>query len=240
MRLDIWSDVVCPFCYIGKRRVEAALLRFEHADEVRLTWHSFQLDPAAPRSGTNDPPGTARVLAAKYGVDIEQARAMNARVTSMAAGEGLDFRLDSARRGNTLDAHRLLHEAAAHGFQGALKERLLRAYFTEGERIDDRGTLLRLAADAGLDGEVAAAVLDGDRHADAVYADQAEAAALGATGVPFVVLEQRYGITGAQSVEVFLSALERAWAEREPDATGDAGAGPPQPPMPRPNTSRTV
>lgn len=214
MRVDIWSDVVCPWCYIGKRRLEAALSNFEHADEVRLTWRSFQLDPSAAPSIPDDAPGTAARLAAKYGVDLAQAQAMNARVTSVAAGDGLDFRLDSARSSNSLDAHRLLHEAAAHRLQAALKERLLRGYFTEGERIDDHDTLLRLATEAGLDGPRVTAVLDSDLHADAVRADQTEAAALGVTGVPFVVVDWRYGVSGAQPVEVFVSALEEAWASR--------------------------
>ena len=216
MLVEIWSDVVCPWCYIGKRRLEGALSNFDHADEVRVSWRSFQLDPSAALSRPEDAPGTAERLAAKYGVDLAQARAMNARVTSVAAEEGLAFRLDSARGANTMDAHRLLHEAAAHGLQDSLKERLLRAYFTEGERVDDDETLLRLAKEARLDAATASAVLDGDAHTDAVYADQAEAAALGATGVPFVVVDRRYGVSGAQPVEVFVRALEKAWGERAP------------------------
>ena len=227
MLIEIWSDVVCPWCYVGKRRLESALATFEHAEEVEVRWRSFQLDPAAPRSRPDDAPGTAERLSRKYGVGIEQARAMNDRVTSLAAAEGLEFRLDHARGTNTLDAHRLLHEAAAHGLQDALKERLLRAYFTGGERIDDPEVLARVATEAGLDAETVTVVLSSDEHADAVRADQDEARALGATGVPFAVVDRRYGVSGAQPVEVFTAALERAWADRAPVTvlSGAVGAG---------------
>ena len=216
MLIEIWSDVVCPWCYVGKRRLESALAAFEHADEVEIRWRSFQLDPTAPRSGADDPPGTAGRLSRKYGVDLEQAQAMNDRVSSMAAAEGLDFHLDRARGTNTADAHRLLHEAAAHGLQGALKERLLHAYFTEGERIDDRDVLTRLSIESGLEAATVSRVLESGEHGDAVRADQNEAHALGATGVPFTVVDRRYGVSGAQPVEVFTAALERAWANRAP------------------------
>jgi len=214
--IEIWSDVACPFCYVGKRHLEAALADFDHRDEVEVRWRSFQLDPSAARSTPDDPPGTARLIAAKYGMPLEQAEAMNDRVTAMAAEAGLDFHLDAARQANTLDAHRLLHEAARHGAQDALKERLLRAYFTDGERVDDSTLLTRLAVEAGVPQEATERVLGSGEHADAVQADQSEAAALGATGVPFVVVDRRYGVAGAQPVQVFTRTLEQAWAERVP------------------------
>lgn len=214
MLIEMWADVVCPWCYLGKRRLESALAGFDQADNVDVRWRSFQLDPAAPTSSPDDPAGTAGHLADKYGVDLTQAHAMNGRVTALAAEEGLPMRLDRARPANTLDAHRLIQEAARRGVQGAMAERLMRAYFAEGERVDEPGTLLRLSADAGLDEAAARAVLESELHADQVRADQAEAAALGATGVPFVVLDRRLGVSGAQPVEVFRTALSRAWAGR--------------------------
>ena len=213
MQVEIWSDVVCPWCYIGKRRFEAALATFKHRDQVEITWKSFQLDPQAPRTseGTLD-----QVLAKKYGVSAEKAAAMNARVTTLAAQEGLDYHLDLAHPGNTFDAHRLIHLAAAHGLQGEMKERLMRAYFTEGQPIGETETLVRLAADTGLDADEAREVLAADTYADEVVADEREARVLGISGVPFFVLDEKYGISGAQPVEVFQQALEQAWAESHP------------------------
>jgi predicted DsbA family dithiol-disulfide isomerase len=210
LSVDIWSDVVCPWCYIGKRRFEAALAQFPQRDEVDVTYHSFELDPDAP--ARHDRPGPAR-LAEKYGVSLEEAQAMNDRVSEIAAQDGLHYRLDIARGGNTFGAHRLLHLALAHGVQPALKERLMEAYFTEGEPISDPDTLVRLAADAGVPEEESRTVLEGDRYADAVREDERLGAQLGIRGVPFFVIGRRYGISGAQPADVLLGALERAWAE---------------------------
>lgn len=213
MKVEIWSDVVCPWCAIGKRRFETALAGFEHADDVEVVWRSFELDPAAPRQ----PAGSAtQRLAEKYGVPLEQAEAMNARVTEQAAGEGLEFRMDLARPGNTVDAHRLLHLAKDRGVQGAVKDRLLKAYFTEGEAISDPATLARLGAEAGLDANEAAEVLAGDRYRAEVRADEAEARALGISGVPFFVLDRKYGVSGAQPADLFAQALRQAYAEARP------------------------
>jgi predicted DsbA family dithiol-disulfide isomerase len=209
VNVAIWSDVVCPWCYIGKRHFEAALADFEHRDEVSRVWRSFQLDPRAPAVSEGDPLDR---LAAKYGMTRAQAEAAQARVTATAAAAGLDFHLDRARSGNTFDAHRLLHHAASVGHQDALKERLMAAYFTEGEAIGDRGVLVRLAGAAGLDCDAASAVLHGDDFAEAVHGDVQTARELGITGVPFFVIDGRYGISGAQPAEVILSALRRAWS----------------------------
>jgi predicted DsbA family dithiol-disulfide isomerase len=216
MKVEIWSDVVCPWCYVGKRRLERALAAVPWRAEVELRWRSFQLDPSAPRSGPDDPAGTAPRLAAKYGTDLAGAHRMNARMEGEAAREGVEMRLDRARGTATLDAHRLAHEARAHGVEDAVTEALMRAYFTEGRRIDDPEVLADVTTGAGLPAERAAAVLGSDAHAAAVRAEHAEAVALGATGVPFVVLDRRYGVAGAQPVEVFLQALERARADAVP------------------------
>jgi predicted DsbA family dithiol-disulfide isomerase len=209
MTIDIWSDIVCPWCYIGKRRFEQALARFAHRDQVQLIWRSFELDPHAPRQS----PGTLNdMLVRKIGVSLAQAAAMHAQVTALAAKEGLDYQLDRARHGNTFDAHRLIHLAARHGRQAQAKERLLRAYFTDGLPIGDRDTLLTLGAELGLPSDDVRAMLEGDAYAEAVRADEQRARALGISGVPFYVIDKRYGVSGAQDSAVFLDALEQAWA----------------------------
>jgi predicted DsbA family dithiol-disulfide isomerase len=210
LTVEIWSDVVCPWCYIGKRRFEAALETFEHADEVTLMWRSFELDPEAPKQ--TDGTATER-LAAKYGMSLERATQMHAEMTARAAADGLDFRFDRARGGNTFDAHRLIHLAATYGHQAAAKERLMRAYFTEGEAIGDPQTLIRLVSEVGVDAAEALDVLQTDRFAEDVREDEVLASSLGIQGVPFFVLDRRYGVSGAQPPEVLLQALEQAWGE---------------------------
>jgi len=225
VKVEIWSDVVCPWCYIGKRRFEAALERFAHRDDVEVLWHSFELDPStrsvrAPGEG----PDHADVLAAKYGMSRTRAEAAIDSMSQAAAGEGLEFRMDRSLASNTFDAHQLIHLAAAHGLQGQVKERLLRAYFTEGEPVGDRDTLVRLAAEAGLDAAEVAQALETQEHAAAVRSDEAEAHTLGITGVPFFVVDRRYGVSGAQPAEQLLAVLERAWSERAPLTLVDASA----------------
>jgi predicted DsbA family dithiol-disulfide isomerase len=205
--VEIWSDVVCPWCYVGKRRFEHALERFPHRDQVELTWRSFQLDPTAPPERTDS---SAEHLARKYGMSLEQAEKSNAQMTDLAASEGLEYHLDRTRGGNSFDAHRLIHLAAAHGRQDAMKERLMRAYFTEGQAIGDRDTLVRLAGEVGID----PAPLAGEAYADAVHADEELAARIGIRGVPYFVLDRRYGVSGAQPSELLLQALEKAWEAR--------------------------
>lgn len=213
MKVEVWSDVVCPWCAIGKRRFEKALARFAHRDEVEVTWHSFELDPSAPREHDGD---LADHLAAKYGLTRERAEAMHRQMTENAAAEGWDFHFERARRGNTFDAHRLLHLAAERDVQDAVKERLFRAYFEEGEAIADHATLVRLVAEAGLDPDEARAVLASGRYADQVRADQRQAQAYGITGVPFFVVDRKYGVAGAQPPEALLQVLDTAWAEAHP------------------------
>jgi predicted DsbA family dithiol-disulfide isomerase len=215
MQVDIFSDVVCPWCAIGKRRFEAALGQFEHAEEIEVVWRAFELDPNAPARREGD---YADRLARKYGMSREQAVAAHESLTATAAAEGLDFHFDRAQSGNTFDAHRLLHYAreAGPGLQDALKERLFLAYFTEGEAIGDPETLVRLAAEVGLDRQQCAEILASDRYAAAVRADEREAHDLEVTGVPFFVVDGKFGIPGAQDAETILSVLRRAWAKAHP------------------------
>lgn len=213
MQVEIWSDVLCPWCYIGKRRFEAGLARFAHVDEVQVTWRSFELDPSAPRR--REGPLDAH-LAAKYGVGLAGARALQDRMTATAAEEGLAYDFARARAGSSFDAHRLLHLAAERGCQDAMKERLLAAYLCEGEAIGEPETLTRLAAAVGLEAEEARAVLASDRYAEAVRADEEAAGELGISGVPFFVIDRAFGVSGAQSPEVIVQVLDRAWSERHP------------------------
>jgi predicted DsbA family dithiol-disulfide isomerase len=210
MNVEIWSDIACPWCYIGKRRFEAALASFEGRDDVHVTWRSFELDPAAPREREGD---NADHLAAKYGTTREAALGMFQNMTDVAAAEGLDFRFDIARGGNTFDAHRLLHLADHHGVQDAVKERFLRAYLTEGEVIGDPEVLQRLAVEAGLPVDDVLEVLGTDRYAAEVREEERTASALGITGVPFFVVDRTYGASGAQPPEALAELLRRALPE---------------------------
>ena len=205
LTVEIWSDIVCPWCYVGKRRLESALARFE--PPVEVTWRSFELDPSAPRE--RDLPA-AEHLAAKYGMSVEQAEASQAQLTELAAGEGLEYHLDRTRGGNSFDAHRMIHLAAAHDLQDAAKERVMRAYFTEAAPIGDPDTLVRLMGEIGIDEDEARAVLQGDAYADAVRADEQLAHRIGIQGVPFFVLNRRYGVSGAHPPEALLEALRRS------------------------------
>ena len=213
MHVEIWSDIACPWCYVGKRRFEAALAAFEHADEVTVTWRSFELDPGAPPERPEDAAGH---LAKKYGRTREQAEQMHAAMTEMAAGEGLDFRFDRLRLGNTFDAHRLVHLGAAHGIQDAVKERLFRGYLSEGELMSDPETLRRLGAEAGLPADEVADLLASDRFAAEVREDERTGSSLGISAVPFFVADRAFGASGAQPAEVLLEFLRQAWERRPP------------------------
>lgn len=222
LRVDIWSDIACPWCYVGKRRLEAALARFPQRDDVEIVWRAFELDPSAPR-GRDPGVSYAERIAKKYGGGVAQAQGMIQRMVDVAAADGLTFDFERIRPGNTFDAHRLIHLARERGLQDAVKERLLRAYLTEGEAIGDPAVLSRLAREAGLDAEEVSAVLATDDQAREVREDEEEARALGITGVPFFVLGGRYAVSGAQPVEVFLGALQQAWtAVAEADTVAPA------------------
>jgi len=220
MDVEIWSDIACPWCYIGKRRFEAALARFEHRDDVRVTWRSFELDPSAPAEREGE---RAARLAEKYGITVERAREMERRLTETAAGEGLDFRFELARSGATFDAHRLLHLAAEHGMQDAMKERLLRAYFSQGELMSDRETLVRLAVEAGLPEDDVRQMLANDRFAEEVREDERTAGAFGISAVPTFVVDRKLGVSGAHPPEALLELLREGWARRTPAPVVFAG-----------------
>jgi predicted DsbA family dithiol-disulfide isomerase len=217
MDVEIWSDINCPWCYIGKRRIEAAISNFEHAETVDVIWRSFELDPTAP---TETPGNSAAMLAEKYGVPLEQARAMEQNVSEIAAADGLEYDLEHARIGSSFDAHRLVHLAARHGLQDPMKERLMRARFTEGRLVSDLETLVQLASEVGLDGAEVRAALAGDEFADAVREDERTAQQLGITGVPMFVVDRAFGMSGAQPADQLLALLEHAW---------EAGGGVDQP-----------
>lgn len=212
MKVEIWSDVVCPWCFVGKRRFDEALLQFDHRDGLDVVWRSYELDPAGPREREGDYVGR---LAGKYGVTRESAEAMVQRMVETGESVGIEFRFDRLRAGNTLDAHRLLHWAGSEGegLQGALKDRLFVATFTEGRPVGDVETLASLAEDVGLDGDTARSVLASSAYEADVRADEREAVILQCRGVPFFVLDRRYALAGAQPVEVFLEVLEQAWDE---------------------------
>jgi predicted DsbA family dithiol-disulfide isomerase len=188
MEIEIWSDINCPWCYIGKRRFEAAMSNFGHADEANVTWRSFELDPGAP---AEIPGNGAAMLAEKYGVPLEQARAMEQNVSDTAAADGLEYDLEHVRIGSSFDAHRLVHLAKRHGLQDAMKERLFRAHFTEGRLVSDPETLVELA--------------------DEVREDELTAQQLGISGVPMFVIDRAFGMSGAQPAEQLLALLEHAW-----------------------------
>jgi predicted DsbA family dithiol-disulfide isomerase len=222
MQVEIWSDVVCPWCYIGKRRLETALEKFPHRDQVEVVWRSFQLDPSVPEGETHP---TLPALAAKYGASEDAMRANMAQVEQVAAGEGLEYHLADGVSGNTLRAHELLHLAAEHGLRNQLKERLLHAHFEEGRSVFDVDSLVALGAEVGLDETEAREALGDRRYLAAVHQDAATAQALGATGVPFFVVDRTYGAAGAQPAELLLQILERAWADANPHLTELARSG---------------
>lgn len=222
MKVEIWSDVVCPWCYIGKRNFEAALEGFEHRDEVEVVWRAFELDPGAPahREGPY-----AERLARKYRTSVDEAQGMVDRMTQAAAAVGLDFRFDLAQPGNTFDAHRVIHLAAARGRQDEMKERLLRATFTEGEATGDVAVLVRLATEVGLDATEVTDALATGAFTEEVRAEEAEAAQLEITGVPFFVVDRAFGISGAHPPEALRRILDKAWAASHPPALLISGTG---------------
>ena len=236
MRVEIWSDIACPWCYVGKARFEKALAGFPHRDDIEVVHRSFELDPNR-KKGDNDL--VLPMLSKKYGMSEAQAQAGEYNLGKQAAAEGLDYRTEGRDHGSTFDMHRLLHFAKEHGRQTELLQILYRANFAEQESVyEDDERLVTLAAEAGLDADEARAVLaDPERYAADVRTDEREAAELGANGVPFFVLDRKYGVSGAQPAEVFTQALTQAWGERSPlqlidqgdaDACGPDGCAVPQ------------
>jgi predicted DsbA family dithiol-disulfide isomerase len=205
----VWSDVVCPWCYVGKRRFETALASFDK-ETVSVVHRAFQLDPSRPPGQTRN---RREMLQAKYRLSAQQVEDMDAQMERLAATEGLEYHLGpDGVTGNTRLAHELLHGARTVGLADALLERLYRAYFTEGRSVFDVDALVALGAEVGLDPAAARRALEDGTYRAAVEAEGEQARQLGATGVPFFVLDQRYGVSGAQSSDVFLDALNRAAA----------------------------
>jgi predicted DsbA family dithiol-disulfide isomerase len=213
MDVEIWSDIACPWCYVGKKRFEAALASFEHADEVSVTWRSFELDPEAPadRGLPHD-----ELIAKKYGRSLEEVHTMDAQLTAVAAAEGIDMQLTQARSGNTFDGHRVVHLAKERGLGEAMKERLFRAYFTEGALIADHDVLLRTAVEVGLDEAEVREVLLTERYAEEVREDELIAQSAGISAVPCFVIDRKLGASGAQPPEELLRFLEHGWAQQQP------------------------
>jgi predicted DsbA family dithiol-disulfide isomerase len=213
MKVEIWSDYMCPFCYIGKRKFEAALDRFSNKKDIEVVYRSFELDPDSKRDASHD---VHEMLASKYGMSRERAESMNRDVTAQAQAVGLAYHFDTMILTNTFDAHRLSHFAARYGKMHEMTEALLKAYFTDSKHIGDHETLAALAAEVGLDQAEAAGMLGGDEFTSEVRADEQEAVNLGVRGVPFFVINRKYAVSGAQPSEVFLDALQKAWDEDRP------------------------
>jgi predicted DsbA family dithiol-disulfide isomerase len=222
MKVEIWSDYVCPFCYIGKRRFQSALEQFANKKDIEVVFKSFELDPHAKRDGN---PNVYEMLAAKYGMSKEQAVANTNNIAMQAKSVGLDFHFDRSIQTNTFDAHRLAHFAASKGKLSEMTERLLKAHFTDGLHVGDPNTLADLAAEIGLDREAAAQMLaDENQFAKEVRADEQEAGRLGVRGVPFFVINRKYAISGAQPTQLFLETLQKAWDEENPLTVVDGNA----------------
>lgn len=211
MNIDVWSDIACPFCYLGRTTLNAALDKFEHADEVEVRFHSFQLNTEAP---TESDENVYDYLAAKYGITREQAIAQNQQIAARGAELGIQFNMDDIQMTNTRTAHRLLHLALAEGKQDEMCGRLFQAYFTDGLNVANPEVLIQLASEVGLPAEPVTEVVEGATFENEVDADIDQARAYGITGVPFFVINDKYAISGAQPEEIFIEALDTAWSER--------------------------
>ncbi|HWF34701.1 MAG TPA: DsbA family oxidoreductase [Solirubrobacteraceae bacterium] len=221
MHVEIWSDIACPWCFVGKRRFETALAEFEHRDEVQVTWRSFELDPTAPLEYEGE---LAAHLAEKYGMTIAEARERQQHLVDLGRAEGEELRFDLARRARTFDGHRLVHLAEAHGLQDEMKERLLRAYFTEGKLISDHDTLTALGIEVGLPEDGVREMLGGERYADAVRDDERTAQQLGISAVPTFVVDRALAASGAHPPDALLGLLRQGWeAPSQERAAGRSG-----------------
>lgn len=209
MRIEVWSDVVCPFCYIGKRELAAALDQFEHADKVEVVWKSFELDPTAAK----DAEDTAQHLMAKYGIDEAQVTAQNDALAERASEVGLTFNWRESKSTNTLDAHRLIKLAESQGLGDQATERLMQAFFTDGDVVSDHDVLVKVGTEIGLDEARVREMLDGMEFTEQVRTDEQQAAGYGISGVPFFLFEGQWAVSGAQPAEFFSQALDQVWAE---------------------------
>ena len=213
MKVEIWSDIVCPFCYIGKRRFEQALEKFPHADTVKVVWRSFELTPDyQPVPGRS----VYQSLAEKKGVPVARAKEMSDNMANMAKEVGLQYDFDNAVPTNTFLGHQLIHLAAKHGKQGEAKERLMAAYYLQAQNLNEIDTLVKLATEIGLDAEEARTALTNGTYAEAVRHDEYQAQQINVRGVPFFVFEDKYAVSGAQPAELFSEVLEKVWDEFKP------------------------
>ncbi len=222
MRIDVWSDIVCPYCHLGRRHLDLALEQFEHAEDVDVYWHSYELDRGAPAVGTAS---NIDRIAAKYGLPRAEVVAQHEDMAQAAAAVGLDFRWDTVVPSNSYAAHRLLHYARSVGRQREVTDRVMTAWYTEGAAIGDHQVLLRLASDAGLDADATTAILDSDEFGMQVRTDEALAKELGINAVPTFVLDQKYAVQGAHPVETFVQALRQVWDDRSTAPTPREASG---------------
>lgn len=213
MKIEIWSDIACPFCYIGKRRIEYALQHLHFANEVNITWRSFELNPDAPKEVSKD---IYDMLAEKYGRTREWALGSTQRVGKMAEEVGLHFNFETQKPTNSFNAHRIIQLAKKHGLQDIAEERFFKAYFCEGANVADDETLIKLGEEIGLSKTDIISVLQSDKFAYDVRTDQLEARNFGISGVPFFVIDRKFGISGAQPSEVFIDTLNKAFKEKKP------------------------
>lgn len=211
MRIDVWSDIVCPFCHVGRRHLELALAEFPHKDEVDVVWHSFELDSKAPARGEGS---NIERIAAKYGTSVDQMAAQHDQMAVAAADVGLDFNWEKVVPSNSFDAHRVIHFARVKDVEDGVTQRIMRGWYTEGAAIGERDTLIELAVDGGLDRAEVTAMLEGEDFAREVREDEAIANEIGITSVPTFVLDQKYAVVGAQPVETLRNALAQVWEER--------------------------
>ena len=212
MQIEIWSDIMCPFCYIGKRKFEAALSQFEGKDDIEIIWKSYQLSPDMV---TDSSKNINQYLSEHKGISIQEAERMNAYVTNMAAKEGLTYNFDKTVVANSFKAHQFAHFAKQYGKQDEAEEKLFQAYFTDGKNMDDDAVLIQLGAELGLDTTALKSALEDSMYAEEVLADIKEAEEIGVRGVPFFVFDRKYAVSGAQDSKVFLQTLEQAYAERK-------------------------
>jgi predicted DsbA family dithiol-disulfide isomerase len=210
MLIEIWSDIICPYCYIGKRRLEEALVKFQHKEEVNIEYRSFELNLDAKVNYDED---NIELLSKKYGTSKEQIKMMNQQLTEQAKEVGLTYHLDKIKATNTLNAHRLIHLAKQFGNENEMVERLFKAYFTEVRHVGETKTLIELAADIGLDQQKVQSILNSNEYEADVRAEERDAQQIGVTGVPFYVINRKYAISGAQPSDVFLEVMEKVWIE---------------------------
>jgi predicted DsbA family dithiol-disulfide isomerase len=222
MKVEIWSDIVCPFCYIGKRKFEMALEKFTGKDKVEIEWKSFQLDPEMNNSEALN---VHEYLGKRKGGTAADGKRMNDGMTAIAAEVGLQYDFDNGIINNTMNAHRLLHWAKSHGMQNDLKERIFKAYYTEGKDTADIDELVSLANEVGLDEDEVRKVLEENQFEQEVLQDQQEASELGVQGVPFYVFNRKYAVSGAQSPETFEQVLNKVWEEEKPTLIIEQGQG---------------